>query len=63
MSRKPYKREQGDFELRILKDGRLVMVAPDETLLEIAQAFETQADSEPQHRENHDAETPAPGRE
>ena len=63
MSRKPYKREQGDLELRILKDGRLVMVAPDETLMEIAQALETQADSEPQHLENHDAETLPPGRE
>jgi hypothetical protein len=63
MSQKPYQREQGDFELRILKDGRLVMIAPDETLLEIAQALETQADSEPQHLEIHDAETPTPGRE
>ena len=44
MSDKPYKREQGDFELRILSDGRLVLIAPDETLLEIAQAFEVPAD-------------------
>jgi hypothetical protein len=72
MSQKPYKREQGDFELRILKDGRLVMVAPDETLMEIAQALEaigagdeapeTKGDGivEQQHVENHDAETPTP---
>jgi len=40
MSHKPYQREQGDFELRILKDGRLVMIAPDETLMEIAQAIQ-----------------------
>ena len=63
MSRKPYKREQGDLELRILKDGRLVMIAPDETLMEIAQALEAQADSEQQHLEIHDAETATPGRE
>lgn len=63
MSQKPYQREQGDFELRILKDGRLVMIAPDETLMEIAQAIETQADPEQQHLESHNAETPAPGRE
>jgi len=63
MSRKPYQREQGDLELRILKDGRLVMIAPDETLLEIAQTLETQADSEQQHVESQDAETAAPGRE
>ncbi len=41
MSQKPYQREQGDFELRILKDGRLVLIAPDETLIEIAQTLET----------------------
>lgn len=46
MTRKPYKRQQGDFEIRILADGRLVMVAPDETLLEIAQAVETNTDSQ-----------------
>jgi hypothetical protein len=94
MSQKPYQREQGDFELRILKDGRLVMIAPDETLLEIAQAVKLchceersdeaistpsagdcfaplamtyrpgkKADSEPQHLESHDAETPTPGGE
>ncbi len=101
MSQKPYQREQGDFELRILKDGRLVMIAPDETLLEIAQALELRhcedgskpapaqageaistsgvgdcfaplamtyksqkkADSEQQHLESQDAETPTPGGE
>ena len=101
MSEKPYQRKQGDFELRILKDGRLVMVAPDETLMEIAQALELchceersepapaqagkaistaamgdhsaplamtykpgqKADSEQQHLESHDAETPTPGGE
>jgi len=39
MSAEPYKTKQGEFELRVLKDGRLVMVAPDETLLEIAAAL------------------------
>jgi hypothetical protein len=63
MSQKPYQREQGDFELRILKDGRVVMIAPDETLLEIAQALEMQADLKQQNLESHDAETAAPGRE
>jgi len=36
MSAQPYNRKQREFELRVLKDGRLVMIAPDETLLEIA---------------------------
>ena len=40
MSKKPYKRKPGDFEVRILSDGRLVMVAPDEELIEIAREVE-----------------------
>ena len=38
MKNTPYKRKPGDFEIRILKNGKVVMVAPDETLVEIAQA-------------------------
>jgi len=40
MSAEPYRRKQGEGELRVLKDGRLVIVAPDEALLELAKAFE-----------------------
>lgn len=40
MKKKPYKRKCGDFEVRILPDGRLVMIAPDQTLLELARGFE-----------------------
>ena len=40
MKKTPYKRKPGDFEIRILKDGKVVMVAPDETLVEIAQAID-----------------------
>ena len=36
----PYQRKIGDFEIRILPDGRLVFVAPDEQLTEIAQRLE-----------------------
>ncbi len=39
MSTGPYTCKQGEFELRVLKDGRLVLIAPDESLLELAQAF------------------------
>jgi hypothetical protein len=35
-----YNRRQGEFELRVLKDGRLVLMGPDEALVELAQAFE-----------------------
>ena len=34
---KPYQRKTGDFEIRILPDGRLVFVAPDEHLTEVAE--------------------------
>jgi hypothetical protein len=40
MKNKPYKRKPGDFEIRILKNGRVVMITPDETLLEVAQIVE-----------------------
>jgi hypothetical protein len=77
MSQKPYKRQQGDFELRILRDGRLVMVAPDETLMEIARTLEdNSADlgsqtqnsafgvpSQLQHLENQNGQAAAPGRQ
>jgi hypothetical protein len=38
MSRKPYKRQPGESEIRILPDGRLVLVAPDEVLLDVGEA-------------------------
>ncbi len=61
MSQTPYKRKQGDFELRILSDGRLVMVAPDETLMEIAKAFDVNASPTEQHLECNDAEAASRG--
>jgi hypothetical protein len=61
MSRTPYKRRQGDFELRVLRDGRLVMIAPDESLLDLARGLEGSTDREQQHMENRDAEAPEPG--
>jgi hypothetical protein len=44
MKKKPYKRKPGDLEVRILADGRVVMIAPDEMLLEVAQAIEPKRD-------------------
>ena len=46
MKKKLYKRKPGDFEIRILSDGRVVMVAPDETLLEIARELDPNSGSE-----------------
>jgi hypothetical protein len=37
---KPHKRRPGEFEIRILKDGRVVLVAPDETLLDVGEAVD-----------------------
>jgi hypothetical protein len=51
---KPYQRKVGDFEIRILPDGRVVFVAPDEQLAEVAAALE-QPDTAIIHvLENHD---------
>jgi len=52
MNDKTYEREQGEFELRVLKDGRLVMIAPDENLLEIARTLTDR---------NEPSDTPAGG--
>lgn len=40
MKNKPYKRKPGDFEIRILNNGKVVMMAPDEILVEIAQVVD-----------------------
>lgn len=40
MRDKPYKRRPGDLEIRILNNGKLVMIAPDERLIEIARQLE-----------------------
>jgi hypothetical protein len=42
MRKKPYKRKPGDFEIRILRDGRVIILVPDEKLLQVAQAIEAQ---------------------
>ncbi|MDH7599541.1 MAG: hypothetical protein QHH07_07915 [Sedimentisphaerales bacterium] len=38
MKQRPYKKRPGDLEIRILKDGRLVLVGPDQALLDLAKA-------------------------
>jgi hypothetical protein len=43
MRNKPYKRKPGDFEIRILRDGRVIMLVPDEKLLEAARAIESRS--------------------
>jgi hypothetical protein len=40
MKKRPYKRKPGDSEIRILKNGQVVMITPDETLMEVARTVE-----------------------
>jgi len=40
MKKAPYKRKPGDFEIRILKNGKVVMIAPNETLVGVAQTVD-----------------------
>ena len=52
--KEPYQRKVGDFEIRILPDGRLVFVAPDGKLAEVAEALEGTDTAIIQVEENHD---------
>lgn len=40
MNKEPYKRKPGEFEIRILSDGRVVFISPDEKIMEIAQIID-----------------------
>ena len=40
MKKKPYRRKCGDFEIRVLTDGRVIMLAPDDELMEIARVLD-----------------------
>lgn len=40
MKNKPYRRNPGELEIRILNSGQVVMVMPDEKLLEIARTVQ-----------------------
>jgi hypothetical protein len=59
MTMKSYRRQQGDFEVRILPDGRLVMLAPDGSLITLAKEIENQQPQQvnsPDKEENNAAE-------
>jgi hypothetical protein len=40
MKKKRYRRKCGEFEVRVLADGRVVMLAPDEQLLRAARKLD-----------------------
>ena len=52
--KEPYQRQVGDFEIRILPDGRVVVVAPDGELTEVAEALEQPDTAIIQIQENED---------
>jgi hypothetical protein len=44
MKKKPYKRKPGEMEIRIKVDGQVIMIAPDEKLLEVARSVNIKTD-------------------
>ncbi len=39
MTKQPYQRQPGDLEIRVLKDGRFVLVAPDQELMDLGKTI------------------------
>lgn len=58
MKNKPYKRKPGDFEIRILNSGKVIMITPDETLMEIARIVEPNNYALPPQMEIEDVGSP-----
>ncbi len=52
MKKTPYKPEPGDMEIRILNNGKVMMVLPDQKLIEIAQSLDPDNSALPQTTEN-----------
>jgi hypothetical protein len=51
MKKTPYKPKPGDMEIRILNNGKVMMVLPDQKLIEIAQSLEPNNTALPQTTE------------
>ncbi len=52
MRNKPYKRRPGDYEIRILTDGRVIMIGPDDDMMEVARAIDPQNNTLSSVKEN-----------
>ncbi len=46
MNKRKYEKKPGDLEVRILRDGRVVFIGPDEKMLSITEALNRQDGSE-----------------
>jgi hypothetical protein len=51
MRKKRYKRKCGDFEVRVLADGRVIILAPDERLLQVAGSLDPDNELLPPRKE------------
>lgn len=59
MTPKPYQRQPGDLEIRVLKDGRFVLVAPDQELMELGKTISrSTADQTSDERTTHGGAQP-----
>lgn len=47
MKKKSYKRRCGDFEIRVLTDGQIIMLAPDDELMAIARGLDLKSEGLP----------------
>ena len=52
MKKIPYKTKPGDMEIRILNNGKIMMVLPDQKLIEIAQSLDPNNSALTQATEN-----------
>ncbi|MCF7975100.1 MAG: hypothetical protein K9N55_14905 [Phycisphaerae bacterium] len=60
MNDKHYTRQPGDHEIRFLKDGRMVLVGPDQDLLDMAKDL-SQPDADADHKERNTHDSTATG--
>lgn len=54
MKKTPYKPKPGDMEIRILNNGKVIMVLPDQKLIEIALSLDPNNSALPQTTENEE---------
>ena len=61
MKSKPYRRRPGDLEIRVLKDGRVAFVGPDQAMIEVARGLDVQATDIERERTGNDPQSGTTG--